>query len=509
MNGNSPEDGSTPLNHVRQSARPGAWIAVAWLRVVLVFSAIIIYLAMVTGLLSNTQTLTLQTLLLLLYVSLEIRRLWARNGRAFLINPVVLASIVTIAIPYGITNIAFALPERIVAQVGLHTAVDVWINQLMLLVLLGTCSMLVGYDSASGRKLGLMLRRSRALRKWLSSSSRIRTSTLYAFLTISVVARLWAIKLGVYGYSSGQERLLEGAAYREYLSIAQSLGTLALVGLALLCFATPRPPLWHRLLLALTLGYEVLFGLLSGFKSAVVFPIIIVGIVSYSQRNRVSRKLLLAAVIALIAAYGVIEPFRAARQQNPSFVETSIQRIVGTMATATLSGGAEGTPSTWLRVLASSNLTLAGSHGIEYAALGELPPGSPDFLSNIILAPAYAFLPRFVWATKPLQNIGLWYTNRVIGHEFNSSTAMGPITYLNFAGGPLAVILGFLIVGILQRGIYDGLRGFGVGGLIVFFGLLGTLARIDSAFYTFFVALIRLTVLLVLAQKLLLQPRRR
>lgn len=149
------------------------------------------------------------------------------------------------------------------------------------------------------------------------------------------------------------------------------------------------------------------------------------------------------------------------------------------------------------------------SLGIEYAAKNELPAGSPAFLGDIFLAPAHAFIPSFLWKSKPLQNIGLWYTNQVLGFTFFSSTAMSAFTYLNFAGGPLAVILGFLMVGILQRGLFDGLRHFGGGGLIVLFGLLGTLVNIDSAFNAFFVGVIRFLPILVVVQYVLLRRSRR
>ena len=86
---------------------------------------------------------------------------------------------------------------------------------------------------------------------------------------------------------------------------------------------------------------------------------------------------------------------------------------------------------------------------------------------------------------------------------------MSPFTELNFAGGPLAVILGFLVVGILQRGLFDGLRHFGGGGLIVLFGLLSTLRVGEGTFYTFFIFIIRLLPLLTVAQYLLLQRSRR
>ena len=56
---------------------------------------------------------------------------------------------------------------------------------------------------------------------------------------------------------------------------------------------------------------------------------------------------------------------------------------------------------------------------------------------------------------------------------------MSPFTYLNFPGGPLAVILGFLAVGIFN-GNYLMVLAFGSGGLIVFLGLLGNLAIVDT-----------------------------
>src|SRR5207247_5867144 len=112
-----------------------------------------------------------------------------------------------------------------------------------------------------------------------------------------------AIKLGVYGYSSTYADLTAGAAYSQYLYIAESLGMLALMGVAMQCFASPRPALSDRPLLWLVLGYEVAFGFLSGAKSRVVMPFIIVGIVYYSQRHRFPRCLIPAVVVGFMASF--------------------------------------------------------------------------------------------------------------------------------------------------------------------------------------------------------------
>lgn len=495
-----------PKSHARNRMLP------ATLRVLALCLGLLIYAALTMDLITNPHGLVAYTLLLLSYLYVEAKNLHARKPHLFWINPVVLASIFTFVMTFGITNVIYFMPEKAVALVGLEPIATPWMNQLMLLVVLGAISMWVGYSSSMGRGIGQMLQQSRLLRKWMTPSFRINKPALYTCLAISLIAKLWAIKLGVYGYSSTYDQLIAGAAYTQYFDMADSLGKLALVGVALQCFASPRSSRADRRLLWLVLGYEVAFGFLSGFKSAVVMPFIIVGFIYYSQRNRFPRWLIPAVVVGLMAAYAVIEPFRAARNEDAGFVGTSLGSIVSTMTSASSVNADDGgdRASTALSILARFNMTYIASLGIEYAANNkELPEGSPKFVGDIILAPANAVIPRFLWESKSLQNIGLWYTNQVMGLDMYSSTGMSPFTYLNFAGGPLAVILGFLVVGVLQRGLFDGLSHFGGGGLIVLFGLLGSLVNIDSAFNGFIVSLIRFLPILVVVQYVLLRRSRR
>jgi hypothetical protein len=458
--------------------------------------------------LTNSNALLAYSLVLLGYLYVEAKNLSSHSAEMFWMNPVVLASIFTFALAFGFTNVLFFMPEDVVALVGLEPIATPWMNQLMFLVLLAACAMWSGYSSGVGRGIGRSLQVNRVLGRWMKVSRRLNKPALCIFLAISLIARLWAINLGVYGYSSTYDQLMAIAGYREYLSMGESLGALALAALALECFASSSSALSHRLLVWFVLAYEVAFGFLSGLKSAVVMPFIIVGVVYYSQRKRFPRWLIPAIVGGLMAAYAVIEPFRAARNTNAGFVGTSLGSIVTTMTDEKSINADDGREraSTGLILLGRTNLTYVASLGIEYSANNdELPEGSPEFLGNLVLSPVLAVVPRLLWPTKPLQNIGLWYTNQVVGLDLFSSTGMSPITYLNFAGGPLGVILGFFIVGILQRGLFDGFRHFGGGGLIVLIGLLGTLSNIDSAFNTFFVGIIRLLPILVIAQYALLQ----
>lgn len=486
-------------------ARSSAGAGVYLVRAMAVFVSVLIYSALSVDLISNLFGLGAYSSLLLIYLFLEMKNLRAHASHLFWINPIVLASLFTFAAGFGVSNILYFMPEDMVAMVGLQSNVTSWMNLLMLLVVLGACGMWAGYSSSMGHNIGQMIRRNILIRKWVSTSDRVNMPALYVFLFISFVARLIEINLGVYGYSSTYDQLMAAASYREYLSMGESLGRLALVGVALQCFSSSRASFADRKLLWLVCGYEVAFGFLSGFKSSVIMPIITLGIVYYGQRMRFPRWLIPLIFGAALAAYAVIEPFRVARNADAGFLGTSVGNITSTMSES-LNAQADGPrASTALSVLFRMNMTYVSSLGLEYAANNEMPIGSPEFLADIMLAPAHALVPRLLWKEKSMQNIGLWYTREVVGHQYYSSTAMSPFTYLNFAGGPLAVIIGFVLVGVLQRALFDGLRGFGGGGLFVLLGLLGTLSIIDSAFNTFFIGIIRFLPFFVAAQYLLLQ----
>ena len=73
------------------------------------------------------------------------------------------------------------------------------------------------------------------------------------------------------------------------------------------------------------LSLEVVLGLLSGFKTEVMYPIIMLGVCYYAVTKRVPVTIVFAAFVVAYFAYAVIEPFRAQRYSDPSF-ETSRPR---------------------------------------------------------------------------------------------------------------------------------------------------------------------------------------
>lgn len=445
--------------------------------------------------------------LLVAYLTAEVRNLRLIDSRGVWLNPVVLASLITFIFISGLTNILYFMPENLVLLEGIRPDVTPWMNKFMFLVVLGACAMWTGYDSAPGKALGDVLQRSNHMHALMRTEAELNRLVVIICIVISIGSRLLAIKLGVFGYSASYENLITYANIREYLNMADMLSKFALLVVAIHYFATPNPSIPDRGLMWFIIGYQVLFGFLSGFKSAVVVPFIIVALACYSQQHRFPRWLIPAIVVALTAAFLIIEPFRVTRHEKSAFVGTSLESIISTITDVQSIQSFENTRTApvWLSVIARNNFTYTASLGIEYAANKELPDDSPPFLSNILLSPAHALIPRFLWHSKPLQEDGYWYTRKVVGQDIFSASAMTPFTYLNFAGGPVAVVLGFFLVGVIQRGMFEGLSNFGTGGLVVLMGLLTTIGTIDSSFNTVFVGTIRYFPMLVLAQCALLR----
>lgn len=446
------------------------------------------------------------TLLILLYFGLEVRRLRRVHPERWLLNPVVLCSFITFVLGYGVTNVVFFLPKEELELVGLVPEVTPAMVTLMWLVLVGAVAMWLGYWSRFAARLSNRASVQRFKVRFLPRTNVLRSWALPGLFVISLTARLVQIRLGIFGYSSTYDQLIAMASVTQYLAMGSGLGKLALVLAALQFFGktnSTKAMKWFYGFLAL----EVFFGLLSGFKSSVVMPFVIAAFCQYLQTGRSSKYWIIWVLIGMSAAYAMIEPFRAARNENSAFRGNSLDSIVSTMIGASGTGVGNTTEQAGilLSVASRTNLSYIASFGIEFADNHpSLPAGSPEFLGDLFLAPLHAWVPRLIWDSKPIGTLGLWYNQVVMGMSNFSSTAMGPFVYLYFAGGFIAVFFGFFFIGIVQRSLFFLLQpAFSVAGCTVFLAMLGTITSIESSFNSIIITLCREFPLVLFLQILL------
>lgn len=427
----------------------------------------------------------------------------------WLVNPAITSAFLLHLLPTASALSLPFLPEELQWGAGFDPFADQWAIRYEWLNLLGVVALWTGYWSGLAGLIARTLASSHALRRLIRPGLSLNLGVAIALVLVSTGFRLLTIRLGLYGYSASPERRELADAYAQYLGMAGELGKVVLVAVSL---ATFRGKLgkWPMLALLVT---ETVFGILSGFKSAVIVPSIIVGLCAYAVRGRLPAILVPTVVLGTFMAYAVIQPFREARFREFEFDSTSLSSIVDTFVASRDSAYAQAEPdgpvaATTASFFVRMSDVVTAAKGIEFAERWQvLPEGSPDFLRDILLSPLYSVVPRLLWEGKPLNDVGGWYTQVVMGEGTTSSTAMYPVTFLNFAGGALAVVLGFLVVGVIQSALFRGVAAHSGAALFVAICLVGSLGHVDSVYYTFFISLIRNVPLLFGLQWILFRGR--
>jgi hypothetical protein len=453
------------------------------------------------GMLSNRFSYLILTLLLLYFLWLQGNAIRLRHPQLWLMNPAVVSALMLFVLGYGVSNVLFFLPPETISFLGLVPDVYPAMVTQQYLVLLGAVMMYTGYWSPMASYLVRPRTVTRFQRRYLPGSQAIRPFVIPILMGVAVIVRLFAMSQGLYGFGGvyTAERLAETAAYSQYLSLLGGLGTLALLVAALQYFSPSGPRVgsswfWSGLII------EILFGFLSGMKSAVVLPIVIAAIALYVRRGVVPWRWIGFAFAAIMVSYAIIEPFRILRNQDVSAL-ISVDETVSVLQLAFEvyredGSGSDGI-STLLSLLSRMNLSYIGAFGIEFADKYEtLPAGSPAFLGDLLQAPLHAVIPRFLWDSKPLGILGGWYSQVVMGRSNSVSIAMGPFAYLYFAGGYLAVAFFFFSIGLFQRVLWFRLTPWqSLPGAVVMLALLGEVANINSAVNGTIINLVRTGVL--------------
>ena len=101
----------------------------------------------ITEMLSDRVCFVALTLLLLIFLWIEVRRIRRVHPDRWLLNPVVVCSLLTFVMGYGLTNVLFFLPPKLLYPLGLVPDVQPAMLKLMFLVLLGAVAMYIGYWS--------------------------------------------------------------------------------------------------------------------------------------------------------------------------------------------------------------------------------------------------------------------------------------------------------------------------------------------------------------------------
>ncbi|MDD3265789.1 MAG: hypothetical protein PHC75_01245 [Burkholderiales bacterium] len=475
------------------------------------------YYLSIAGILSNEATLILLTSILLVYLFAESVRLYLYDSRRFLINPVFQCSLMTLGLYYGINNILYFLPVATVGAVGIDPIITTSMVKLELLTIIAAGGMWIGYWSEFSLNVVDSSICNNLRQRYFVHDAKLKLNVFIIIMLVSVLSRLLQLEMGIYGYAAGYKAIMKAAVYTQYFNLLASLGKLSVIIIALEYYRDSYPNKMVKFLFYFTIIMEVyLGGFVTGFKSAVMMPFILVLLCQYARTGKMSLVWLVCIVVSISAAYPLVERFRAIRDSaNDAFPSTSLVQISRIMFFPTQNeiNSASYSPDdhsapTYLKIMSRTSMLQIGGYGIDYYDKrdGDMPDSSPDVISDIILSPLYAWIPRFIWAGKTVQNLGIWYTQVIMKMPYSfSSTAMGTLTYLYIGGTYWLTFVGFLFLGVLQRVVREIFQPWLTcsGSLLtlVLVGMISSIAEINLD--AIIVLLVRVVPMVIIIQKLI------
>lgn len=452
--------------------------------------------------------------LLSIYLFLECS-LYLRSSDSFgVLSPAFLALIFHFSLAYLVPITAASFQPRVMERFNEWLPdLDASLFQVLVLCGLAAFCMLRGYTATQpiARALRCSANKSRLLR----SHSQVNLRLVWGMQVVFLVFVSYSIDLGIYGMLSTKEELAKYASVAQFIKLALAAGTLSFFLILLSYFKRReqgRRSSVHSILIALLMAFHILCGILSGFKSQVVMPLVIAGFAYFLSTGRAPRNLIVSAFVALILAYLVIEPYRVYLSLRESATVSMTEAI----------GMIEIVVSERERLMHISDVSLAESivsrfdiSGMTALAVNYVDSGAlqaekrREFQNSIYWSPILAYIPRAVWpGEKPsFSHNGAWFNQQVRGrwNDDTTSVGMGPIGYLYMAGGVLAVVLGFFGLGVLQALIFDGLARGGGGGLIIFLSVASSIILIPSSFGPALVGVLQLLPVALVGQMLLLR----
>lgn len=443
-------------------------------------------------------------LLLLSYLSFEIIQFRKYNSENWFLSPVVLASLFTFALSFSITNLVYFIPSHISYKYIyniLGPEPFPYLNKAMNYISLAAFFMWFGYRLKLGNRLFYFLTNNSIIKKsFLKRSDELRINIILFLFLISIIARIIQIQLGLYGFAGDPEsREIYGGIWNILYMIGSS-GTLILIVSSLNYFNKGT----KKLLFIISFVVELSFGLLSGMKSEIMLPFFIISFTYYIARKRFNKAIISFAIVSIIIAYIIVEPFRILRMTDKRFSSDPIT-IVSTLVDSyemnkrTKLVDEQSFDIIILQFLSRLEYTLTTARAIQYKDQVGLDTRAQDFKERLLTVPLQAYIPRAIWSDKPLEDSGKWYSVYVWGSVETSSVAYSPIGFAYFAGGVIPLVIIFILIGILQKTLFNFLKA-GSGGIIIYFGLLLSVVLIDSKVNTIFVTWLRNLPVLFLLQ---------
>jgi hypothetical protein len=310
----------------------------------------------------------------------------------------------------------------------------------MLLVLIGLAAFWIG-------SLAVMKEnRLRFVPTAQKTSNRVAIMCATAFvLGVSTKTLMW--KLGLFSYITDRSALLSSLWYVQWLTYISNLLNAALIVSSIEVLGKRSPGLLIKIFFWLSVVFSIGFGVMGGYKGEILYPILFLAIIYGITNTKIPKTAFLLPLLPVL-----IYPFGDAYRSNLGHADQDQIRSISGLETILEKSFDD---------VISSKRDVAGEGAIETTSrLSDLTyvrdmlrVPDPSLLKGdetVWLAPIYPFVPRVLWPSKPVFNMGQ-RLSIALGRGEAMSSATPLIGDLYLKDGTLGVIAGLFFYGICYQ----------------------------------------------------------
>lgn len=311
---------------------------------------------------------------------------------------------------YGVASISWRYPDdlRNVTARGLQVE---HVPTALALAAIGLLAWQVGYLAFHFRWIEMLIS---GLTGWATDNvsparSEYKLVRVCVIYLAGVASRLGLIALDRFAFLTSDLQAAVSTS-SPINSVLSGLAYLATVGFFMLAYRSFKYPsrLQTCLLTAFTI-VEMSFGLLSGLRSEVILRFVALGLIYFIVRGRIPLRIVVIAVLSVIVLTPFIDTYRTeVRENNDTKLTTNqaMQIIPETLATTV----SEIEPTDLIGA-PNDFITQRLRFIDEIAIVVQRTPDEFPYIdaTDSLVEAAGVFVPRVVWADKPIYTIGLQY----------------------------------------------------------------------------------------------------
>lgn len=268
-------------------------------------------------------------------------------------------------------------------------------------------------------------------------------------LIVGVTASVIEWKLGIYSYMADSQTLQSVLGIAQWLSqAAQLLSGAALVsGIEVL--SNKKSSVLIKCIFYLSLGLMLGFGVISGMKSELLLPFLLVAVLFVIVRGRIPRTIWIVVPFLFLAVYPFVTAYRDNLNAGYRYQANTVSGMEATIAKSfeDAFAGKALTDKTTVNISFDSSSRrlslLSYVHDLISMPTTSLLNGD----EKVYLAPIYPFIPRFLWKDKPVLDKG-HRVSAALGIPATSSTTLTSVGDMYALGGMLGVVFGMFLYGI-------------------------------------------------------------